>query len=118
MYSDGVSRSLTADYVVFGIPPAAGASTARASDESYFNHKEDKTMAYKRTEIPELEKAMAGGRKKFVRYEEGARLYSMGLHSFEALAKEAGAVYHIKRVALVNTDRVDEYLENFRDEVQ
>ena len=44
------------------------------------NHKEDKTMAYKRTEIPELEKAMAGGRKKFVRYEEGARLYSMGLH--------------------------------------
>ena len=25
-------------------------------------------MAYKRTEIPELEKAMAGGRKKFVRY--------------------------------------------------
>ena len=27
-------------------------------------------MAYKRTEIPELEKAMAGGRKKFVRYEE------------------------------------------------
>ena len=67
-------------------------------------------MAYKRTEIPELEKAMAGGRKKFVRYEE--------LHSFEALAKEAGAVYHIKMVALVNTDRVDEYLENFRDEVQ
>ncbi len=75
-------------------------------------------MAYKRTEIPELEKALASGRKKFVRYEEGARLYSMGLHSFEALAKEAGAVYHIKRVALVNTDRVDEYLENFRDEVE
>ena len=34
----------------------------------------------KRAEIPELEKMMKGGRKKFVRYEEGAMLYSMGLH--------------------------------------
>ena len=73
-------------------------------------------MAYKRTEVPELENALAAGRKKFVRYEEGAKLYSLGLHSFEALAREAGAVYHVKRVALVNTELVDAYLENFKDE--
>ena len=28
-------------------------------------------------------------------------------------ATEAGAIYRIKRVVLVNTDIVDEYLENF-----
>ena len=57
------------------------------------------------------------GRKKFVRYEEGAQLYSMGLHTFQELAKDAKAVYHVKRVVLVNTEIVDEYLENFRDEL-
>lgn len=31
-----------------------------------------------RKEIPELEKLVQVGRKKFVRYEEGAQLYSMG----------------------------------------
>ena len=30
-----------------------------------------------RKEIPELEKLVQVGRKKFVRYEEGAQLYSM-----------------------------------------
>lgn len=29
--------------------------------------------------------------KKFVRYKEGAERYSMGLHSFIDIAKEAGA---------------------------
>lgn len=72
-------------------------------------------MAFKRTEVPQLEKLMQCGRKKFVRYEEGAQLYSMGLHSFQELAKEAGAVYRLKRIVLVNTDVIDEYLENFRE---
>lgn len=39
----------------------------------------------------------------------------MGLHSFQEIAKEAGAVYHIKRMVLVNTEKVDAYLENFCD---
>lgn len=57
-----------------------------------------------RKEIPELEKLVQVGRKKFVRYEEGAQLYSMGLHTFQELAKDAKAVYHVKRVVLVNTE--------------
>lgn len=72
-------------------------------------------MAYKRKEIPELEKMIQYGKKKFVRYEEGAKMYSMGLHSFQELAKDAGAIYRIKRVVLVNTEIIDEYLENFRE---
>lgn len=33
--------------------------------------------------------------KKFVRYKEGAEKYSLGLTKFQALAKEAKAVYKI-----------------------
>ena len=72
-------------------------------------------MAHKRSEVPELEKMLRYGRKKFVRYDEGAKIYSMGLHSFQNLAKDAGAVYKIKGVVLVNTQVVDEYLETFRE---
>ena len=72
-------------------------------------------MAHKRAEVPELEKMLQYGRKKFVRYDEGAKLYSMGLHTFQNLAKDAGAIYRIKRVVLVNTDIIDQYLENFKE---
>lgn len=37
----------------------------------------------RRKEVPELENMMKYGRKKFVRYEEGAKLYSMGLQAGE-----------------------------------
>ena len=74
-------------------------------------------MGNNRSKVPDLEKLVKGGRKKFVRYEEGVQLYSMGLHTFQELAKDAKAVYHVKRVVLVNTEIVDEYLENFRDEL-
>ena len=53
-------------------------------------------MPKQRKEIKELEKLIQGGKKKFVRYAEGAALYSMGLHTFQDLAKEAKAVYHVK----------------------
>lgn len=73
-------------------------------------------MSKPRKEIPDLEKLVRDRRKKFVRYEEGAKLYSMGFHTFQQLAKDAGAVYHVKRIVLVNLDIIDEYLEAFRDE--
>lgn len=70
----------------------------------------------RRAEVPELENRMKYGGKKFVRYEEGARLYSMGLHTFQDLVKEAGAIYHVKRIVLVNTELIDQFLETFKDE--
>ncbi len=72
-------------------------------------------MAYNRRENPELEAMLKYGRKKFVRYEEGAKIYSMGLHTFQQLAKDANAIYHVNRIVLVNTDLIDEYMETFRD---
>ena len=39
----------------------------------------------------------------------------MGLHTFQQLAKEAGAIYRIKRIVLVKLDILDEYMEAFRE---
>ena len=52
--------------------------------------------------------------KVYVRYDEGAELYSMCKHTFMKLAAEAGAVYKINRLSLVNTKIFEEYLETFR----
>ena len=52
--------------------------------------------------------------KKFVRYKDGARLYSMGQKTFERLAHEAKAVYKVNKIALVNTEIFETYLETFR----
>lgn len=66
-------------------------------------------------ELQEINKDVKQGIKKFVRYKEGADLYSMGLHTFQQLSKEAGAVYKIRGIALVNTEVFEDFLENFRE---
>lgn len=73
-------------------------------------------MAYKRKESNEdiKERVRARG-KKFVSYAEGAELYSVGLHTFQKIAKEAGAIYRLNRRVLVNTEIVDEYMEMFHE---
>ena len=38
----------------------------------------------------------------------------MSIEAYEQLAKEAGAIYKIRRVVLVNLDIFDEYLDTFR----
>lgn len=55
-------------------------------------------MAHKRNsvEVPELEKLLAGKKKKYVRYEEGAVLYSMGKNSFRQVAQDAHAVVRLQ----------------------
>ena len=50
----------------------------------------------------------------FVRYDEGAKKYSMCKHTFMTLAQDAHAVYKINRLTLVNTKIFEEYLEMFR----
>ena len=53
-------------------------------------------------------------RKKFVRYKEGAELYSICQSKFEQMAKDAKAIYKIDKVVLVNCEIFEEYLETFR----
>lgn len=52
--------------------------------------------------------------KRFVRYPEGAEMYSMSLSKFQQLAKDAKACYKVNQLVLVNLDIIDEYLETFR----
>ena len=65
--------------------------------------------------VPELEKILARKKKKYIRYEEGAVLYSMGKNSFRQSAQDAHAIVRLKRIALVNVEVLDEYLESFRE---
>lgn len=51
--------------------------------------------------------------KRFVRYAEGAEMYSMSLSKFQQLAKDAKACYKVNQLVLVNLDIIDEYLETF-----
>ncbi|MDD3140243.1 MAG: DUF6462 family protein [Lachnospiraceae bacterium] len=51
--------------------------------------------------------------KRFVRYADGAEMYSMSLSKFQQLAKDAKACYKVNQLVLVNLDIIDEYLETF-----
>lgn len=51
--------------------------------------------------------------KRFVRYSEGAEMYSMSVSKFMQLAKDAKACYKVTQLVLVNLDIIDEYLETF-----
>lgn len=48
---------------------------------------------------------------KYVRYKQGAEMYSMSQRKFETLAKEAGATYKIGQLVLVNLEILDHYIE-------
>ena len=71
-------------------------------------------MPRQRIEIPEVEELITSGQKKFVRYKEGQQLYSLGKHTFRSLAEDADAVYQYKGCSMINTQKIDEFLENFK----
>ena len=53
-------------------------------------------------------------RKRFVRYKEGAEMYSMCQSKFEKMEKDAKAIYKLDKLVLVNCDIFEAYLETFR----
>ena len=53
--------------------------------------------------------------KKYVNATEGAVIYSLGKTRFMALAKEANAIYKVGNSAVVNVERFEKYLEQFRE---
>lgn len=68
-------------------------------------------MGYQRQTVEQTKKHA----KKFLRYKEGAEKYSLGLTKFQALAKEAKAVYKVDGIVLVNCDIFEDFLESFRE---
>ena len=65
-----------------------------------------------------MQDTITSRRSKFVRYDEGAVMYSMSKNTFMKLAHDAQAIYKVNRIVLVNTEILDEYLESFRLEAQ
>ena len=63
--------------------------------------------------VPEQEKILAGKKKKYIRYEEGITLYSMGKIPLRELAQEAHALIYLKHAAVINTEILDEYIERY-----
>jgi len=61
-----------------------------------------------------VETTKCGVKKKYVRYQEGAEIYSMSLRKFQDLAKEAEAIYKVGKMVLVNCEVFERYLETFR----
>ena len=78
--------------------------------------KEKNVMEHKAAsfEVPELEKILAKKKKRYVGYEDGMALYSMGKISFRKLAQEAHALLRIKKIAIIDLDILDDYLEQHR----
>ena len=88
---------------------------------------EDKGMA-NRIRIDELEEKelengrpikqyMNPGRSKYIRQIDGPSVYPMGRHSFDKIARQAGAVLKIHGMVLVDTQLFDKFLDdNFREE--
>ena len=70
----------------------------------------------KRMEIQTMEELVGQGKKKYVRYAEGAELYSVGKHTFEKWAKDANAIRKVNGVVLVNTEKIDAFIEGFEEE--
>ena len=52
--------------------------------------------------------------KKFVRYKEGAEMYSISQSLFERLAKASGACYKIGRAVIVDCREFEKYLESYK----
>ena len=72
-------------------------------------------MGYKRKETDNMENLLTNGKKKFVKYDEGAALYSMGLNTFQRLAKEAQATVRVGRSVWVNLDLFEKYFQTFAE---
>lgn len=72
-------------------------------------------MKARNQDLGTLQEQVRNQGKKFVSLQEGAAYYSLGLHTFHDLAQDAGALYHVKRRVLVNTEIFEDFLEAFHD---
>ena len=71
-------------------------------------------MGYERNQtdtIEKLEIIIGAAQRKYVTVKEGAGLYGMGIHGFDKLAKDAGAKRKIGTRVLINTHKLDDYIE-------
>ena len=65
----------------------------------------------KKRKTPDLEKYLEGKKRRFVNYTQGAKIYKMSYWPFVRLAKKAEANYPIRKIAIVDLNILDDFLE-------
>ena len=73
-------------------------------------------MKKRNKDVEKIKRLVAEGSKRWVRYDEGAILYSVGIHTFQKLAKDARACYKVGGVTLIDTQKLDKFIEAFEME--
>lgn len=64
----------------------------------------------RRNKGPDLDKYITDKERRYVRYEEGAKLYGLPYYTFVNLAKAAGANMGVRRKVVVDLDILEEYI--------
>lgn len=65
----------------------------------------------------DLKQCMNPGRSKYIRQVDGPKVYPLGRHSFDKLARDAGAVLRVDGKVLIDTHKLDKFLdENFAED--
>ena len=75
------------------------------TEDMYYNKQ-------KRSEVMETARRL---RRKFLRYQQAEIVYSLSHKKLMELANEAGAIYRMDGIVLINREIFDEYLERFRE---
>lgn len=65
----------------------------------------------KRARLPDLEKYLKNRRRHPVTYADGARMYNVPYYTFVHLAKDADASFVAKKVAIVELELFEKYLD-------
>lgn len=66
----------------------------------------------KRSEVKEEARRL---RRKFLRYQQAEIVYSLSHKKLTELANDAGAIYRMDGIVLINREIFDEYLEQFHE---
>lgn len=53
------------------------------------------------------------GKRKYLRYDEACGYYGVSRNTLQKWVEESGAARKIEKVILINTEKVDEYIETF-----
>ena len=86
---------------------------SKGKDENKYMKTEDMYYnALKRNEIYETARKL---RRKFLRYQQEEIVYSLSHKKLMQLASDAGAIYRMDGIALINREIFDEYFERFRE---
>ena len=75
------------------------------TEDMYYNQQ-------KRSEVKEEARRL---RRKFLRYQQAEIVYSLSHKKLMELANDAGAIYRMDGIVLINREIFDEYLEQFHE---